>query len=92
MDVADCLNEGIDYVQEKFLGQGPQNNESAIEQAKDEQISDCKSHDRYDKLGTFLSNKRVSYSQPVQGSDWKGLSRRRQINDLYPTMEKGMHS
>ena len=27
-------------VQEKALGQGPQNNESAIEQAKDEQISD----------------------------------------------------
>ena len=31
---------GIDFVQEKFLGQGPQDNESAIEQAKDEQISD----------------------------------------------------
>jgi hypothetical protein len=27
-------------VQEKFLGQGAQDNESAIEQAKDEQISD----------------------------------------------------
>jgi hypothetical protein len=27
-------------VQERFMGQGPQNNESAIEQAKDEQISD----------------------------------------------------
>jgi hypothetical protein len=27
-------------VQEKFLGQGKQDNESAIEQAKDEQISD----------------------------------------------------
>ena len=32
----------VDLVQEKVLGQGPQNNESAIEQAKDEQISDCK--------------------------------------------------
>lgn len=31
---------GVDLVQEKVLGQGPQNNESAIEQAKDEQISD----------------------------------------------------
>lgn len=31
---------GVDLVQEKFLGQGPQDNESAIEQAKDEQISD----------------------------------------------------
>lgn len=31
---------GVDYVQEKFLGQGPQDNESAVEQAKDEQISD----------------------------------------------------
>ncbi|TKA67997.1 hypothetical protein B0A55_08618 [Friedmanniomyces simplex] len=33
-------NEGVDMVQEKFLGQGPQNNESAAEQAKDEAISD----------------------------------------------------
>lgn len=31
---------GIDYVQEKFMGAGPQDNESAVEQAKDEQISD----------------------------------------------------
>jgi hypothetical protein len=31
---------GIDLIQEKFMGQGPQDNESAIEQAKDEQISD----------------------------------------------------
>jgi hypothetical protein len=29
---------GIDYVQENVLGQGKQDNESAIEQAKDEQI------------------------------------------------------
>jgi hypothetical protein len=33
-------NTGIDFVQEKFLKQGPQDNESAVEQAKDEQISD----------------------------------------------------
>lgn len=33
-------NAGIDMVQEKFMGQGPQDNESAVEQAKDEQISD----------------------------------------------------
>lgn len=32
---------GVDFVQEKFLGQGPQDNESALEQAKDEQISDA---------------------------------------------------
>lgn len=31
---------GIDMVQEKFMGAGPQDNESAIEQAKDEQMSD----------------------------------------------------
>lgn len=31
---------GVDFVQEKFLGQGAQDNENAIEQAKDEQISD----------------------------------------------------
>lgn len=30
----------IDYVQENVMGQGKQNNESAFEQAKDEQISD----------------------------------------------------
>ena len=31
---------GIDFVQEKFMGAGDQSNESAVEQAKDEQISD----------------------------------------------------
>jgi len=31
---------GVDFVQEKVLGQGDQSNESAVEQAKDEQISD----------------------------------------------------
>lgn len=31
---------GVDMFQEKILKQGPQDNESAIEQAKDEQISD----------------------------------------------------
>ncbi|KFY48895.1 hypothetical protein V495_00938 [Pseudogymnoascus sp. VKM F-4514 (FW-929)] len=36
----DMLDKGIDFVQEKFLGQGKQDDESAIEQAKDEQISD----------------------------------------------------
>ncbi|KAL1858423.1 hypothetical protein Plec18167_006943 [Paecilomyces lecythidis] len=36
----DYLDKGVDLVQEKVLHQGPQDNESAIEQAKDEQISD----------------------------------------------------
>ncbi|KAL3419275.1 hypothetical protein PVAG01_09497 [Phlyctema vagabunda] len=36
----DMLDKGIDMFQEKVLGQGAQNNESAVEQAKDEQISD----------------------------------------------------
>ncbi|TKA61296.1 hypothetical protein B0A49_08910 [Cryomyces minteri] len=36
----DMLDKGIDMFQEKVMGQGPQNNESAVEQAKDEQISD----------------------------------------------------
>lgn len=35
-----CWVSGIDFVQERVLGQGAQNNESAIEQAKDEQVSD----------------------------------------------------
>lgn len=39
----DCLTDttsaGIDMVQER-MGQGKQDNESAVEQAKDEQISD----------------------------------------------------
>lgn len=34
------LGKGVDWVQEHVLGQGPQDNESAVEQAKDEQISD----------------------------------------------------
>ncbi|GAB7359244.1 hypothetical protein MBLNU230_g5901t1 [Neophaeotheca triangularis] len=34
----DYLDKGIDFVQDKVLGQGPQDNESALEQAKDEQI------------------------------------------------------
>ncbi|KAF3063481.1 hypothetical protein GL218_02760 [Daldinia childiae] len=36
----DALDKGIDWVQEHVLGQGDQSNESAVEQAKDEQISD----------------------------------------------------
>merc|ERR1711881_321171 len=36
----DYLDKGVDFVQEKFMGRGPQDNESAVEQAKDEQISD----------------------------------------------------
>jgi hypothetical protein len=31
---------GVDFVQERFMGGGKQDNESAVEQAKDEQISD----------------------------------------------------
>ncbi|KAH8829614.1 hypothetical protein DL96DRAFT_1708736 [Flagelloscypha sp. PMI_526] len=37
----DGLDKAVDYVQEHFLHQGAQNNESAVEQAKDEQISDA---------------------------------------------------
>merc|ERR1711879_1105235 len=36
----DGLDKAIDFVQEKVLGQGPQNNESAMEQKQDEMISD----------------------------------------------------
>ena len=32
---------GVDFVQEHVLGQGQQSNESAMEQMKDEQISDA---------------------------------------------------
>ncbi|PWW79009.1 hypothetical protein C7212DRAFT_350233 [Tuber magnatum] len=35
----DGLDKAVDYVQENFLGQGPQDNESALEQAKDGQIA-----------------------------------------------------
>lgn len=37
-----CTNRsiGIDFVQEKFMGGGKQDDESAIEQAKDGQIAD----------------------------------------------------
>jgi len=36
----DGLDKAIDYVQKNYMGGGDQSNESAIEQAKDEQISD----------------------------------------------------
>ncbi|KAL6715360.1 hypothetical protein ACLMJK_007626 [Lecanora helva] len=36
----DMLDKGIDAVQQYGFGQGDQSNESAVEQAKDEQISD----------------------------------------------------
>lgn len=32
---------GVDFVQEKFMGEGDQSNENAAEQAKDEAISDA---------------------------------------------------
>jgi len=35
------LCAAVDMFQEKVLGQGPQNNENALEQRKDEAISDC---------------------------------------------------
>jgi hypothetical protein len=37
----DLLDKGVDMFQEKVMGQGPQNNENAAEQAKDEAISDA---------------------------------------------------
>ncbi|ESK92381.1 hypothetical protein Moror_4558 [Moniliophthora roreri MCA 2997] len=36
----DALDKGVDWVQEHVFKQGPQNNESATEQMKDEAISD----------------------------------------------------
>ncbi|RYO77348.1 hypothetical protein DL766_007944 [Monosporascus sp. MC13-8B] len=36
----DALDKGVDFVQQYVFGQGDQSNESAVEQAKDEQISD----------------------------------------------------
>ncbi|KAK4160723.1 hypothetical protein QBC43DRAFT_270142 [Cladorrhinum sp. PSN259] len=36
----DAVDKGVDLFQQHVLGQGDQSNESAIEQAKDEQISD----------------------------------------------------
>ncbi|KAK7435200.1 hypothetical protein VKT23_019770 [Stygiomarasmius scandens] len=36
----DGLDKAVDFVQEHVFHQGPQNNESAAEQAKDEMISD----------------------------------------------------
>ncbi|KAI9093043.1 hypothetical protein DFS34DRAFT_652638 [Phlyctochytrium arcticum] len=36
----DGLDKAVDFAQEKFMGAGAQNNESAFEQRKDEAISD----------------------------------------------------
>jgi hypothetical protein len=41
-------------VQEKVLGQGPQDNESAVEQAKDEQISDFIRGQYKDQVGSDI--------------------------------------
>ena len=38
MHVKFASNRGVDFVQEKIFGQGAQDNESAVEQAKDEQV------------------------------------------------------
>ena len=43
---------GVDFVQQYGLGQGDQSNESAVEQAKDEQISDYIRTQYKSKTGT----------------------------------------
>jgi hypothetical protein len=40
MGTEDYLDKGIDFAQERFMGAGDQSNESAVEQAKDEALSD----------------------------------------------------
>lgn len=60
---------GIDFVQEKFMGAGPQNNESAVEQAKDEQISDF-SESKILKWLTDSANVDCS-SRTIQEHYWK---------------------
>jgi hypothetical protein len=61
----DYLDKGVDFVQEKFMGQGAQTNESAVEQAKDEQISDF-IRDKY-KSSTgkefFVADKDTQFSK-----------------------------
>ncbi|KAK0611282.1 hypothetical protein B0T14DRAFT_441413 [Immersiella caudata] len=44
----DALDKGVDWVQENVFKQGQQTNESALEQAKDEKISDT-IRDQYKK-------------------------------------------
>ncbi|TWU74620.1 hypothetical protein ED733_001986 [Metarhizium rileyi] len=59
----DGLDKAVDFVQEKFLGEGPQSNESAAEQAKDEAISDF-IRDKYkDTTGKdfFIADKDKKY-------------------------------
>ncbi|KAK4936566.1 hypothetical protein LTR66_015318 [Elasticomyces elasticus] len=50
----DYLDKGIDLVQQHILGQGPQNNESALEQAKDEQMSDYIRAQYRSKMGSEM--------------------------------------
>ncbi|KAF8978177.1 hypothetical protein BDQ17DRAFT_1205701, partial [Cyathus striatus] len=45
----DGLDKAIDFVQEHVFKQGPQHNESAIEQMKDNQIADA-IRDQYQKF------------------------------------------
>lgn len=78
--------QGVDFFQEKVLGQGPQDNESAFEQAKDEKISDCeppspfrcRSFDHSDILSPVFFF--FSYPQSVQECHGKGCSDCRQMN------------
>ncbi|KAI5795989.1 hypothetical protein FPQ18DRAFT_237854, partial [Pyronema domesticum] len=39
-DQEDMIDKGIDLIQERVFGAGPQDNEDAIEQAKDKMIGD----------------------------------------------------
>lgn len=54
----------VDLFQEHVLKQGPQNNESAIEQAKDEYISDCKRSSEVPTCNRLLT---VSWGLVIRG-------------------------
>lgn len=77
----------VDLFQEHVLKQGPQNNESAIEQAKDEYISDCKRSSKAHLQSFVNSIVGFSYPQPVQECHRQGYSYQGQINPIFITTQ-----
>ncbi|KAL2130360.1 hypothetical protein VTI74DRAFT_6564 [Chaetomium olivicolor] len=69
----DALDKGIDWVQENVLKQGPQNNESAAEQAKDRFIADQIRNQYRNATGKDFPIKKKEEEEKKQGGGFGGL-------------------
>lgn len=71
-----CKMVGVDWVQENVFKQGAQDNESAVEQAKDEQISGRLNpahltHSCGGRISMVTLTAFRLHPQQVQGHDWE---------------------